>query len=103
MTVNQQYGLEPISGQSNLTGLGGLFPSLVETGSSFLKSGDCAVWDEQCQINQALQVQAELEKAKAANLLAEQKATQGNQQMLIMAAGGFLVVIAVFALLMKGK
>lgn len=96
MTANEQYGLTPtVSGHSNFA------TDLIGVGSSLLKSGNCFAWDKQCQENEAVMAQASLEQARAANQLAEQKGQQSQQKMLIIGAGGLLVVIAVFALLLK--
>ncbi len=98
MYANQEIGLMPIPADEHDNFLG----TLIGTGTSFLKTGNCAIWDEKCQKNEALATQARLEEAKAAQAIAANNQQKDQSQMMMLAGGGALVVL-VFVMLMLKK
>lgn len=96
MDANEQYGLVPSAPrEANFVG------ELVGTATSFLKTGNCAVWDEKCQKNEALATQARLEEARAAQAIAANNADKDQQQQMLMIGGGAMVFLVFIMLMLK--
>ena len=96
MNANEAIGLIPASPK-----YGNFVSTLIGVGSTFLKNGDCAIWDKDCEKNQALATQARLEEAKAAQAIAEGNQQKDQQQMIMLAGGGLLVILVFMMLMMK--
>ena len=75
--------------------------TLIGVGSTFLKSGECNTWDEECKQNQAIATQARLEEAKAAQAIAANNADKGQQQQMLMIGGGAMVFLVFIMLMLK--
>ncbi len=74
---------------------------IIGLGSQFLMTGNCAIWDKNCQEREAASIAARQEEARAAQALAETNKQKDQQQMYLMAGGGILVVLVFFMLMFK--
>ena len=99
MNANQSIGLIPLTEEPTY---GNMFGELFGAATSFLKTtGDCAIWDQKCQKNAALETQVRLEEAKAAQAIAQGNQEKDQQQMIMLAGGGLLVVLVFMMLMIK--